>query len=134
MSDLVKPYEGQIKADKDKELRMRYFRTIVQKGEFSQSFMTPPAHWLNPDIYIIGQDLTDTVSKSPKKNKSLVTILSVWNTMIGSCIVGFPNLVKNAGIIPTIGKYKLILNSIKSGLWIDMLLYMSSDSKNRWKR
>jgi amino acid permease len=36
------------------------------------------------------------------KVKSLVTILSVWNTMIGSSTVSIPYATKNAGIVPTI--------------------------------
>jgi hypothetical protein len=90
----------------DKELRMRYYMSIRGKGEFSETFIAPPAHWLNPDLYIINQNFDENASK---KNKSIVTILSVWNTMIGSSIVSFPYYARNAGIIPTIRKFYYLI-------------------------
>jgi hypothetical protein len=84
----------------DKELRMRYYQSIKGKGEFSETFIKPPEHWLAPNLLIIGQDFKED---GPRKNKSWVTILSVWNTMIGSSIVSFPYCAMNAGIIPTVG-------------------------------
>lgn len=47
----------------------------------------------------------DQESGIAKKNKSWVTILSLWNTMIGSSIVSMPYCVSKAGIIPTICNY-----------------------------
>ena len=38
----------------------------------------------------------------PKKVNSIQTILSIWNTMIGSTLLSLPYNVYNAGIIPTI--------------------------------
>jgi len=37
------------------------------------------------------------------KAKSWMTIVSIWNTMIGSTLVSLPWAVRKAGIIPTIG-------------------------------
>jgi hypothetical protein len=87
----------------DKELRKRYYESIKQKGDFSETFIQPPAHWLTSDLFVINQNFNESDGE-PKKNKSWVTILSVWNTMIGSGIVSIPYYSKNAGIIPTIGK------------------------------
>jgi hypothetical protein len=98
MSDNDKPSR-----EKDKELRMRYYQSIKDKGDFSQTFIQPPAHWLNPNLFVINQNFNE--EGESKKNKSLITILSVWNTMIGSGIVSIPYYSRNAGIIPTIGKW-----------------------------
>lgn len=84
----------------DKELRMRYYMSIKGKGEFSETFIKPPAHWLNENLFVINQGFGDE-EKKEKKNSSFITILSVWNTMIGSSIMSFPYCAKNAGIIPT---------------------------------
>jgi hypothetical protein len=87
--------------NKDKELRMRYYQSVKNKGDFSNTFIQPPAHWLKPNLFIIAQDFGEEGGEA-KKNKSWVTILSVWNTMIGSSIVSLPYLTRNAGILPTI--------------------------------
>lgn len=38
---------------KNKELRWKYYKTIKEKGEFSNTFMEPPPHWLNPAVFSI---------------------------------------------------------------------------------
>ncbi len=43
-------------AKNDKELRMRYYSSIREKGEFSQTFITPPPHWLNPNVFSINPE------------------------------------------------------------------------------
>ncbi len=86
----------------DKEIRMRFHQKIkTTSGQLSETFITPPEHWLNSDLFIINQGFGEG-DVSSKKNKSLVTILSVWNTMIGSGIVSIPYYSRYAGIIPTI--------------------------------
>jgi len=85
---------------KEKNLRMRYYQNIKNNMDVSDSFISPQAHWLNPGLFIINQSLYE--EGEPKKNNSIVTILSVWNTMIGSEIVSIPFYTRNAGIIPTI--------------------------------
>jgi hypothetical protein len=81
---------------------MRYYQSIKEKGDFSATFIQPPQHWLTSELFVINPEFNE--DGSSKKNKSWVTILSVWNTMIGSSIVSLPVLSKNAGIIPTICK------------------------------
>jgi hypothetical protein len=101
MSDSDKP---NVKND-DIEIRKRYYMSIKSKGEFSDTFIQPPAHCLNPNLFVISQSFEEIKEgEEPKKNKSWITILSVWNTMIGSGIVSIPFYSKNAGIIPTIGR------------------------------
>jgi amino acid permease len=39
-------------------------------------------------------------SEAPKKASSVITILSIWNCMIGSGIVSLPYTVYKSGIIP----------------------------------
>jgi hypothetical protein len=97
--------------NKDKELRMRYYQSVKNRGDFSNTFIQPPAHWLKSNLFTIAQNFGEDGSET-KKNKSWVTILSVWNTMIGSSIVSLPYLTRNAGIIPTICKNVFILNLI----------------------
>ena len=97
--------------NKDKELRMRYYQSVKNKGEFSNTFIQPPAHWLKSNLFTIAQHFGEDGGEV-KKNKSWVTILSVWNTMIGSSIVSLPYLTRNAGIIPTICKKILYLTLI----------------------
>jgi hypothetical protein len=41
---------------RDKELRWKYYKTIKEKGEFSNTFMAPPAHWLNPAVFSINPE------------------------------------------------------------------------------
>jgi hypothetical protein len=41
---------------KDKELRLKYYKTIREKGEFSSTFITPPPHWLNPAVFSINPE------------------------------------------------------------------------------
>lgn len=61
------------------------------------SYCEAKAYLLEPEIYQV-------MSKQDEKGKvkSIVTILSVWNTMIGSSSVTMPKFVKEAGIIPCI--------------------------------
>lgn len=49
-----------------------------------------------------GKDSQSINTNSEPKNPSYVTILSIWNTMIGSSTVTMPNCVANAGLIPTL--------------------------------
>jgi sodium-coupled neutral amino acid transporter 9 len=86
----------------DRDIRMRLYQKIkTTSGQLSDTFITPPAHWLCPNLFIINQNFNEELS-STKKNRSLVTTLSVWNTMIGSGIVSIPYYSRYAGIIPTI--------------------------------
>lgn len=41
---------------KDKELRLKYYQTIREKGDFSSNFITPPPHWLNPAVFSINPE------------------------------------------------------------------------------
>jgi hypothetical protein len=41
---------------KDKELRWKYYQSIREKGEFSENFLTPPPHWLNPALFSINPE------------------------------------------------------------------------------
>ena len=51
-------------------------------------------------------EITQELEEQPKENKkkisSVQTVLSVWNTMLGSSIVSIPYNVYYAGIIPTV--------------------------------
>jgi hypothetical protein len=108
----------------ERDLRMRFYGKIREKGEFSTSFISPPAHWIHSNIFSVDPKFDE--NDAPKKVKSIVTILSVWNTMVGSSIVSVPNCVYNAGIIPTICKKIKYNFSFKSDLWGNLLLYLSS--------
>ena len=92
------------------ESRKNYYKTIVKKGNFATSFLKPPPHFLNPNLFYISPIFSsedgkvDEVKGEPAKAKSWMTIISIWNTMIGSTLVSLPWSVRRAGIIPTIGK------------------------------
>ena len=49
-----------------------------------------PKHLMDPDLYVIG---------GSKGQSSLVTVFSLWNTMIGSTIVSMPWAVQQAGLV-----------------------------------
>lgn len=82
----------------ERSLRMRFYGKIKEKGEFSETFISPPPHWINSNIFSVDPKF----DSSPHKNKSIITILSIWNTMIGSSIVSVPYCVYHAGLIPTV--------------------------------
>ena len=81
---------------KDNEWKRQFKREEIDKTDFSNSFVEQP-FWLKGEIY--------EVYHEGGKVKSIVTILSIWNTMIGSSTVTMPSCVKNAGIIPTVCKH-----------------------------
>ena len=63
--------------------------------------MTQKKTWIKATFFQVLQPLRRT-STEDSKVSSFVTILSVWNTMIGSSSVAIPYCVSRAGIIPTI--------------------------------
>ena len=78
------------------------FSTALQADDYAKSFaLNHKPTWIKATFYQVLQPFR---SKSPEGSKvsSLVTILSVWNTMIGSSSVAIPYCVSKAGIIPTI--------------------------------
>lgn len=68
-----------------------------QKNKSFDIYTNKP-YYLNPELFEVFQ----SNSNSSKKVKSIITILSIWNTMMGSGIISFPYSVYNAGIIPSI--------------------------------
>ncbi len=94
----------------DKALRIKYYSTIKASGDFNKSFIHPPPHVLNENIFIINQQFSE--EPRVKKNSSIITIFSVWNTMIGSSLVSMPYYTRHAGIIPTICKFEICLFDI----------------------
>jgi hypothetical protein len=48
--------ESENKINEEKKLRMKYYQGIRNKGDFNNTFITPPAHWLNTNFFIINQD------------------------------------------------------------------------------
>ncbi len=71
---------------------------LAEKKEMSKSFEGKP--------YVLDPDLFHVIKKSKKQGtvKSIFTILSIWNTMIGSSSVTMPKYVMQAGIFGCISK------------------------------
>ena len=55
-----------------------------------------PVHIFDSDMYVIG---------AGKGQSSIVTVFSLWNTMIGSTVVAMPWAVQEAGLIMGMGKH-----------------------------
>lgn len=83
---------------KDNEWKRQFTREEIAKNDYSNSFVEQP-FWLKGEIYEVFHE-----DNEGGKVKSIVTILSIWNTMIGSSTVTMPSCVRNAGIIPTVCK------------------------------
>lgn len=78
------------------------FSKIVDPNDYSKSFAEyEQKTWIKATFYQVLQPLSSK-SKDDTHVSSFVTILSVWNTMIGSSSVVIPYCVSRAGIIPTI--------------------------------
>ena len=69
-----------------------------KKKKYSNTFIHKP-YYLNPNLFQVFQS---GKSDESQKVKSYITILSIWNMMMGSGIIALPYSVYNAGIIPTI--------------------------------
>jgi len=69
-----------------------------KRKKYSNTFIHKP-YYLNPNLFEIFQS---GKSGESQKVKSYITILSIWNMMMGSGIIALPYSVYNAGIIPTI--------------------------------
>lgn len=73
----------------------------------------------------------EKIDETPKLNKSWLTILSIWNCMIGSSIVSVPAATKEAGIIPSLSNsffyfFIYFKNSSVFYFLFYLLLYMPS--------
>jgi hypothetical protein len=38
---------------KDQDVRLRYYQGIKAKGEFTETFIAPPAHLIDPNIFTV---------------------------------------------------------------------------------
>ena len=77
--------------------RLKYFNSLktkqVQEGHAKRhSFLELPKHLMLPEYFIINY-------KPDKKQSSLVTIFSIWNTMVGSSLLTLPWAFSHSGII-----------------------------------
>jgi|LauGreDrversion4_2_1035121.scaffolds.fasta_scaffold1602130_2 hypothetical protein len=97
------------KLDSEKLLRLKYYKDLKKQGNIdSNSFLVPPdSYYINPNLFMVIQPSVGD-KEAPKKAKSWVTILSVWNSMIGSSVVSIPYFTSKAGLIPAICNLKLI--------------------------
>lgn len=78
------------------------FSAVIDPDEYAKSFsLNDKPTWIKATFYQVLQPFRSKLSDSNRVS-SFVTILSVWNTMIGSSSVAIPYCVSKAGIIPTI--------------------------------
>ena len=69
-----------------------------KRKKYSNTFIHKP-YYLNPNLFQVFQS---GKSDQTQKVKSYITILSIWNMMMGSGIITLPYSVYQAGIIPTL--------------------------------
>ncbi len=76
--------------------RLKYFNSLKkharQEGDARKSFLSLPHHLIKPEYFIIGYNPN-------RKQSSLVTIFSIWNTMVGSSLLTLPWAFAHSGII-----------------------------------
>lgn len=78
------------------------FSTDLDPQDYSKSFaQNEQKTWIKATFYQVLQPFAQK-DKDGSHVSSFVTILSIWNTMIGSSSVAIPYCVSRAGIIPTI--------------------------------
>lgn len=53
MNDNTNASRSTIPVKTDKQLRMGYYQGIKTKGDFSETFIAPPPHWLTQNIFSI---------------------------------------------------------------------------------
>ena len=70
-------------------------KKLIPKKNY-ETFVKQP-FWLDANLFEIIQ-----TSSEEKKVKSIYTILSIWNTMMGSTLISMPYFISQAGIIPSI--------------------------------
>lgn len=68
--------------------RYNYFSALMSSSKGLN--LSYPLHLLSPDLYVVG---------GSNGQSSLVTVFSLWNTMIGSTVVAMPWAVQQAGLV-----------------------------------
>lgn len=84
----------------ESEAKKEFKRIPVDRSEYSKTFIEKP-FWIKGSFY----EVLQPIAGETKKVSSFFTILSIWNTMIGSSTVTMPNCVQNAGLVPTVCNY-----------------------------
>ena len=81
--------------------RFKYYSALKtgykQTNPKESGFLTVPKHVIENDYYVLPNPLTST--EPGAKQKSITTIFTCWNTMIGSGIVSLPWTINNSGIL-----------------------------------
>ena len=82
-----------------KHLKNEFSGRITKKKVF-ETFIKEP-FWLPANLFEVLQ--TSSIKEDEeRKVKSIYTILSIWNTMMGSTLISMPYYISLAGIIPSI--------------------------------
>lgn len=81
------------------DFRMRYYNSLVGKISDPSSINTVPEHLVPAELYHVHTDDGDAEAPGDGKQSSLMTIFSVWNTMIGSSLMAMPWGFYHAGLI-----------------------------------
>lgn len=75
--------------------RLKYFDSIRSQQSmhhgWSSSFLSMPTHLINPDFFIINY-------QPSKKISSVMTIFTIWNTMVGSSLLTLPWAFAHGGL------------------------------------
>lgn len=83
----------------DMDFRMRYYNTLVGKISDPSSINTVPEHLVPAELYHVHTDDGDAEAPGDGKQSSLMTIFSIWNTMMGSSLMAMPWGFHQAGLI-----------------------------------
>ena len=78
---------------------MRYYNSLVGKMATPDSINTVPEHLVPAELYHVHTDDGDAEAPGDGKQSSLMTIFSIWNTMMGSSLMAMPWGFHHAGLI-----------------------------------
>lgn len=81
------------------DFRMRYYNSLVGKISDPSSINTVPEHLVPAELYHVHTDDGDAEAPGDGKQSSLMTIFSVWNTMMGSSLMAMPWGFYHAGLL-----------------------------------
>ena len=86
--------------ESESEAKKEFKLMPVDRNGYSKTFIEKP-FWIKGSFY----EVLQPIAGEAKKVSSFFTILSIWNTMIGSSTVTMPNCVEKAGLVPTVCKF-----------------------------
>jgi sodium-coupled neutral amino acid transporter 9 len=81
------------------DFRMRYYNALVNKMGAPTSINTLPEHLVPAELYHVQVDAGDEEAPGDGKQSSVMTVFSIWNTMMGSSLMALPWGFAKAGLL-----------------------------------